>query len=666
MSQALKQKIIEELQNPDFPNLAFLYSGEVLDLAPELLEELLDQEKTDFFEKLTIENSQISFETFEDFSLLGYFFELLEHYQGVNNDEQIRKIIEDFEPKYIDFGNEVAYNKRYYEMIVYCLQHCELNQEQVRILEMSKEEYEVRGIALSESQQNILKQNNQTLSELTQKFGNNVLDSQKEFSSIITDETLISQMPEDDKEVAQKKAEEKGEIGFLFDASGSSYSSIMKYCSDREVRKYFYESRQSFATQGKHNNKKVILDILQTRQQKAHILWFADYIGLSLHFKMAESAEQIQELFAGITQKAKKKAEQEIQEIQQYFWLWEISVWDLSYYARKLREEKYALDDKELKKYFELEAVLSGMFEIIERLYGLEMKKITLDCYNPEVRIYEVYTEGKFLSYFFLDLFYRPLKRHGAWANILRENFGDKKKVVVNVANFQKGSDGKTLLTLSDVETLFHEFGHATHEMMSQSQYSELSGFNVEWDFVELPSQLLENWCRHPDGLALFARHYQTGQHMPVSMIETLQRLETFGVGNMILKQNEYSFLDLLLHSWDVPKTEEELQQKIEQNYDAISFFQRGDVYSPHTSFTHIFDGGYAAGYYSYMWAEIIEKEVWKAFLDTGDIFSQAVSSKLYDTILSQWSRKKASELFRDFMGREVQIDAFLKEKGLI
>jgi Zn-dependent oligopeptidase len=222
---------------------------------------------------------------------------------------------------------------------------------------------------------------------------------------------------------------------------------------------------------------------------------------------MADSPEHVVELFSDIAQKAKPKAETELKEITKHFNLSDISVWDMSYYGRKLREEKYALDDRELKKYFVYENVLSGMFITIQKLYGIEMKKITRESYHEDVEIYEVYKDGKFLSYFFTDYFYRTLKRQGAWANILRENYAENTKITVNVCNFQRVKGEPTLLTLSDVETMFHEFGHATHEMLSKSKYSELSGFHVEWDFVELPSQLLENWCRDRDGMKLFAKH---------------------------------------------------------------------------------------------------------------------------------------------------------------
>ena len=662
----LKEKIIGALENTDFPDLKFLYSQEVLDVSEELLEELLEKEKNEFHEKLKITEENIEFETFRDFSLLDYFFSLLEHYQGVNNDEKIRKIIETFEPKYIDFGNEIAYSTRYYEMLKYCFENRKLNNAQKRILEKSIEGYEVRGIALPQDKQNTLKEISKELSELSQKFSNNVLDSQKEFEYIITGESILSEMPEDDKSAAQKRAQEKEKTGYLFDASQWSYISIMKYCNDSDVRKDFYEARNKFGSEGKHNNRPIILKLLELREQKAKLLGFTNYGELSLKFKMADSPEQVVELFSDIAKKAKPKAQAELDEIKEHFNVTDLSVWDVTYYARKLREEKYALDDRELKKYFVYENVLSGMFQTIQKLYGIEMKKITTESYHEEVEVYEVYKDGIFLSYFFTDYFYRPLKRQGAWANIIREKYGKNKKITLNVCNFQKGEEGKTLLTLWDVETLFHEFWHATHEILSQSEYSELSGFHVEWDFVELPSQLLENWCRDRAGMKLFARHVDTGDAVPEDMLKKLELLETFGNGQMILKQNEYAMMDMSLHMWNIPKTSEELDTHIYNNYETNALFPRWDIYSPHTSFSHIFDGGYAAGYYSYMWAEIIEKEVWKAFKDSWDIFDANIAKKFHDLILSAGTTKKASELFRDFFNRDVQIDAFLKEKGLV
>jgi len=663
---SLKQQIRDELKNTDFPNLKFFYTKEALLCAPEILQELLEEEKQDFAIKLATPDTEITYELFEEFSELGYYFSILGHYQGVNNDEQIRKIIEDFEPEYIDFGNEISYSKRYFEMVKIVRNGTDLSQEQIKILDQEIESYEVRWIALDQTKQEILKKINKDLSELSQKFSNNALDSQNEFEYIITDESIISEVPDDDKAVAQKNAENKKVAWYLFDASGSSYGTIMKYCSDSSVRKHFYESRNSFATTGKYNNNPIILEILKLREQKAVLLGFKNYSELSLHFKMAESPEQVKNLFWEIAEQARPKAILELQEIREYFNLKELDIWDLGYYANKLKQEKYTFDSRELKKYFVYENVLAGLFETTQRLYNIEMKKTDIVSYSEDVEIYEVYRNGTFLSYYFTDFFYTPLKRQGAWADLLREKHGAYKKIVLNTCNFQKWTDGVTLLTLSDVETLYHEFGHAIHEMLSISEHSELSGFHVEHDFVELPSQLLENWARDEVGMKLFAKHFENWDEIPKAMLEKLKILEMFWNAQMILAQNTYAMLDMSLHSEGIPTSEAELDARVRKNAEQNSIFPVSDTYSPHTTFTHIFDWGYAAGYYSYMWAEIIEKEVWQAFKSSWDVFSPEIATKFHDLMLSAGSTKKASELFQDFFGREVSIDAFLKEKGLV
>jgi len=522
-------------------------------------------------------------------------------------------------------------------MLKIFLSSWKLDNEQLKIISESIEHFEVRGIALEKGKQ-------------------------EELKSIC----IITEIPEDDRAVARKRAEKVEKKWYLFDSSQSSYMSIMKYCSDSQVRKIFYEARQSIATKGKHNNKPIILEILALRERKAEILGFKNYAELSLKFKMAESPEQIINLFSDISGKAKPKAQAELDEICEYFNINDLQNWDVSYYANKLKQEKYDFDSKKLKEYFVFENVLSAMFETIQKLYNLQFKEIHVNVYNEDVIVYEAYKDWKFLSYFFTDYFYNDLKRPGAWANILREKFGENKKIVLNVCNFQKSVYGPTLLTLWDVETMFHEFGHATHEILSKSKYSDLSGFHVEWDFVELPSQLLENWCRDRRWMRLFAKHKDTWEMVPDEMLGKLEKLETFWNGQLVVWQNIYAMMDMMLHSESIPKSEEELDAFVHTNYDANALLPRWEVYSPHTSFTHIFDGWYAAGYYSYMWAEIIEKEVWRTFKDSWDIFSPEIAQKFHDTILSAGTTKKASDLFRDFFGRDVQIDAFLSEKWLV
>jgi len=666
MTQDIKKNIYYELENSNFPDLEFLYSHEALKLALIILEELLTKERNEFYSKLKTPDDEICFETFDDVSILEYYFWILDHYQGVHGDDDIRKIIEAFEPKYIDFGNEVAYSARYYEMLELCYSRQSLNTEQRKIISDSIERFKVRGINMQEQKQERLKIINKKLSEIAQKFSNNVVDSKKEFEYHVDDKTCIDEMPEDDKLLAKLRAEKMWKKGYLFDASQGSYMSIMKYCSDSSIRKDFYQARQMTASWWKYNNKPLILEMLSLRQEKAEILWFENYAQLSLVFKMADSPEQIIELFSDISRKAKPKAQSEIDEICEYFKLEDIQNWDIWYYANKLKQEKYSFDSKELKKYFVFENVLEWMFETIFRLYNLEFKEIQVNTYNKDVTVYKVFKDWRFLSYFFTDFFYNELKRPWAWANILRETSPKGKKIVLNVCNFQKWADGLTLLTLWDVETMFHEFGHATHEILSRSEYSQLSGFHVEHDFIELPSQLLENWCRDAQWMKLFAKHYKTWEMVPDDMLSKLKILDTFWNGQFIIGQNIYAMMDMMLHSSKVPSSEQELDEKVNQSYDTHSLLPRWEVYSPHASFTHIFDGWYAAGYYSYMWAEIIEKEVWKAFKDSGNIFSPEIAQKFHDTILWAWSIKKASQLFRDFFGRDVDINAFLEEKWLL
>jgi len=712
MSQEIIQKIRSELKNLEFPNLKFLYTEEVLSVALKVLRELLVEEKQDFEEKTSQkymgldlqslslekrENSreslwlserkdyeELSFETFRDFSELDYFFSLLSHYQWIHNDSQIREIIEIFEPEYVAFSNEIAYSKRYYEMMKYCYENIQNQnvsddwEKQLRILKHSLEVYGLRGIALTDEKQSRLKEISQKLSELTQKFGNNVLDSKKEFEYIITDDKIISDMPDDDKEVARKKAKEKGNEGFLFDASHASYSAIMKYCSDTEVRKYFYDARNQFASEGRYDNREIILEILTLRQEKAKILGKNNYGELALHFQMAESPEQVIELIENMSMRARKKAEAEIAELKEYFELKYIELWDMSYYARKLKEEKYALDEKELKKYFELTRVKEGMLSIWEKIFWLEFLRQDKReyLYAEDIELYKVIKDWKFLSYFLCDFYYNPLKRQGAWADVLRSNelsssltggsLERYSKIVLNVCNFQKWSDGKTLLTYGDVETMFHEFWHALHEILSTSEFSELSWFHVEHDFVELPSQLLENWCRHEDGLKIFARHIESGDFIPQDMIHTLWVLETFWNGYFVLKQNEYALMDMKLHIEWVPNSAADLDTKVRDIAETLSPLPLWERYSQHTTFTHIFDGGYAAGYYGYIWAEILEKSVWKKFLDSWDIFDTELSSELSEKIFEIGAQEDAKDIFYDFCNSEPSVEAFLEMKGIV
>ena len=388
---------------------------------------------------------------------------------------------------------------------------------------------------------------------------------------------------------------------------------------------------------------------------------------------MAENSEQVIDLLTNLTKKAKPKALLEIDEIKEYFSLSEINSWDMWYYSRILKEKKYSLDDKKLKEYFEFNNVQKWLFETVEKLYDIKMKKLDNNDfsrdlsdirYNENIEIYEVYKWDKFISYFMGDYFYNPNKRSWAWADELRERYLDKKSIVINNMSFVKSDDSKTLLTLSEVETLFHEFGHAIHSMLSKTKYSDLTWFQVEWDFVELPSQLLENWSNNSETIINIASHYESWEKIPSELVDSLEKLKYFWTWNSVLWQSIYSIMDMYFHSGVVFKNISELDKVFLEKVNELSIFKKDKNYKMYCSFTHIFDWWYSAWYYSYTWAEIIVSEILAIFRKEW-MYDKATAASFEKLILWAWSIRNASDMFRDFMWRDISIDAFLEEKWL-
>ncbi len=660
-------KIINELQKNNFPNLEFLFSAEALKSATEVLKFLLKEEKKEFEEFLLKDDKTLRFESFDDEWLLDYYWSLLNHYQNVNNSDEMRKIIDWFRPELQDFWNYVAYNENLYKKTVYCYENTELNSDQKRSLELRIKGFKDRGINLEETQKEQLKSLNKVGAELSNTFSNNIVDDEAGFEYVIEDFEVIKDLPEDVLENAKNNAKEKGKTGYLFDADPTGYVAILKFCSDRNIRKDFEKSHNSFASKWKFDNREIILNILKNKQEKSKILGYKNYAEMSLNSKMAESPKQIFELIQWISKKAKIKAEWEQEELKQYFQLEEIKSYDVWYYSRKYKEEKYNLDEKELKKYFEYENVLNYLHNFVNKFLGLELKEVKVPVYHDSIKVYEVHRNGEQIAYYFLDAFYRKEKRGWAWADNLREksNFGWNKKlpVVINCCNFLQSET--TLLTMRDVETLFHEFGHAIHEMVSQSELSELSWFNVEWDFVELPSQLLENWVSDRESLSQLAKHYQTGDSIPDDILDRLDDLKTYMTWAAVLGQNTFALLDMHLYSEEIPESIEKLDEKTLEIVNSYALNKRDSDYKMYCAFWHIFGGGYSAGYYSYMWAEILEADVFDKIKKDG-MFDSEVWNKLIDTLIGQWTRKKAWDLFEDFMWRNVSNEAFMERKGLV
>ena len=677
----LKQKIITELERKDFPNLNFLYSDEVLSIASELLNDLLEEEKSDFKNRLKIKNEDINFEIFNKESKLWFFWSIINHLNGVNSSDKIREIIETFESTLTDFSNVISYSKRNYEMLEILFESWRLDLEQEKIIKDDIKGYKVRWINLDKEKQDKLKKINLDLSDLSTKFSNNVLDSKKEFEYFLENDEFLKEFPESDLENAKNLAKSKNKEWYAFDSSWSCYMAILKYCSSSGIRKHFSNSHSSFASSWKFDNRENVLNLINLKDKKAKILWYKNYWELSLEFKMAKTPNEVIDLLTELSNKAKNKAIKEIEEIKDFFKLDKIESWDTGYYSRILKEKKYKLDDKKLKQYFEFENTKNALFKTVEKLYGIEMKKI-----NPlaplsggkgsstpdkgdwgvlaDIEVYEVYKWTEFISYFVWDYFYNENKRWWAWADELRDRFWNKKSIVINVLNIVKSESWKTLLTLGEVETLYHEFGHGIHSMLSKSKYSDLSWFWVERDFVELPSQILEKWSTDILAINDVASHFETWEKLWDDMLNSLGKLKYFWTWGFVLGQNTYAICDMMFHSWEDFKDVDDLDKKFLEKVNSLSIFKKEENYKMYCGFSHIFSWGYSAGYYSYMWADIIVDEIWKVFRDNW-IYNKEISSKFEKTILWAWSIKKAEEMFFDFMWREVKIDAFLEEKGI-
>lgn len=661
----MKTKLLDELQSNWILNFSLFQTPEAFAILPELLWELLEQEKADFQTLIQKNNESLTFEDFVPESQLAYLWKIINHLDAVEASEEIRAIIADFRPKYEDFVNEVAYSQPYYQKLLRASEHFEKNPDQQRWFDLTLKAFEQRGIALPAEEQAQLKNLNKQLSELGEKFQHNVVDEQSAFLLYFDDEVDFQEMPEE--LLAKMKALAGEKWGLAVNADPNLLVAVSKYCSNPKIRKQVAFQREQWASEGRFDNRPLALELLKLNQEKAKILGYTNAGEMFLWATMAQDPDQVFDFIKPISAKAMQKAKSEVQTLQEYFQLPDLPSYDLAYYTRKYKEEQYALNDEELKQYFEFESVLKWLHSFVFKFLGVELRARAESAFWSlgYERRYEVYHQGELVAYYMLDAFYRKGKRPWAWADYLREKGNGQLPIVVNVCNFQKAESWPSLLYLRDVETLFHEFGHALHAMLAGSPYAELSGFNVEWDFVELPSQLMENWVSDPEALESLAKHYQTWLPMPEKLVQTLQDLKSFMMGNWVSRQNELALLDMTLYTSAVPDSIEELDQKILEIVNQYSIFPRGEEYKMYCAFLHIFGGGYEAKYYSYMRAEFLEADVFQT-IKKAWIFNPEIGSAYKEKILIPWTRKPAAELFFDFMQRGPSDEALMKKYGLL
>ena len=475
-------------------------------------------------------------------------------------------------------------------------------------------------------------------------------------------------MPPQDVAAAAAEAKKRKVKGWVFTLSPPSYAAILRFCSDRRVRRKFFLANTAIATRGALDNRPVILRILRLRQERAKLLGFKRYADLALADRMAGSVREVEKLLDAFVPKARTRARRDIRELTRFAGIGRLEWWDLSYVGEQYRKDAFRLDERKLKSYFSAERMIDGMFFTARRLFGVTFRKMP-DA-SPDVRRYEARLEGKRIGYLLLDLFARPTKRGGAWSASLRESVYrsgtlSTHPVAINVASFGR-AHGKTPALLQHIEavTLFHEFGHALHSLLTRVPHRNLDANRVEWDFIELPSQLMENWCWEEQPLRRFARHVTSGLPLPDETLRQLRRSRQFLQGFQGHSQAEFATLDMMLHTRRPPRTVRELDALCANVARRFAVLPVPPGYRRYASFMHVFAGGYAAGYYGYLWAEALEADAFERFEKSG-LFDRRLGERYRREILAAGATRPGMESFAAFMGRKPDPQALFRKRGL-
>lgn len=594
--------------------------------------------------------------------------------------DEMQVIAQEISPMLSAFGDEILLDDELFKRIKTVFETTDqekLSTEQAMLLTKTYKSFVRNGANLDDVSKEKLKELNTKLSKLSLTFGENLLKSSNQFELWITDEKDMAGLPEGVKEAAYMSAKSKGkENSWLFTLDYPSYIPFMMYADVRTLREQFYKAfgSRSF-NKTEFSNEEIVKQIAVARHEKANLLNYASHAAIVLEERMAETPEKVYSLLNELLEYAKPIAIEELQEVQDMCNKLggpaKMERWDFSYYSEKLKNEKFAINDEILKPYFQLEKVIDGAFQTAEKLYGITFEKRNdIQTYHKDVTTYEVKDEkGKHLAVFYADFFPRESKRDGAWMTSFsgqnKYDGTEQRPQVSIVCNFTKPTETKpSLLTFNEVTTLFHEFGHALHGIFADGYFESLSGTSVYWDFVELPSQLMENWCYEKECLELFARHYKTNEVIPIELVQKIKDSANFMSGYQTLRQIGLGKLDLAWHNLT------ELPTTTVSEFEALAT-KETDLFSPlkvinsSCAFGHIFQGGYAAGYYSYKWAEVLEADTFEYFLETG-IFNKETAKKFKDNILSRGGSEHPMKLYKKFRGQEPSTKPLLRKSGLL
>ena len=565
-------------------------------------------------------------------------------------------------PLLTDYGNDIRLNEALFKRVKAIYNQREqlsLTAEQQTLLEKTYKSFTRNGANLSLDDKERLRKIDKELATLKLKFSENVLAETQHYQWVITDKNTLSGLPDFVLEMLAQEAKKRHTQGWVITLDLPVYTAVMKYADNRDLRqKLFTDYHSRCAGESAYNNEDNVLRIAQLRQTRASLLGYPNYATFALEERMAETPEKVIAFLNEQLAKDKPQALKELEELKTFSGLTDFQQWDFAYYAEKLKQERYQIDDSLLKPYLALDKAVEGMFAVAHKLYGLHFTLTKeIEKYHPEVQTYKVTDEnGDYLALFYTDFFPRAGKRNGAWMTSYKEQYrdeqgNDSRPHISIVCNFTRPTDtAPSLLTFNELTTLFHEFGHALHGMLSKVTYPSLSGTNVACDFVELPSQLMENWCYEEETLRLFATHYQTGEPLPIEWVNKVKAVEDFMKGILNVRQLNFGFLDMEWHTYphlerlENVRTFEQTVTKATQLYPPI------DVMCISPAFSHIFSGGYAAGYYSYKWSEALEEDALEIFKEAG-FFNKTVATRFRKEILERGSSEKESILYKRFRG---------------
>lgn len=671
--------LMQELKLPDFAQFDAKQIPSQLEQqladSKQAIAALLEQDKPSY-QQLVPPLEQID-------DAIGELWGPLSHLHSVANTDEVREAYDACLPLVTEYSTWLSQNATLYSALQRLADSDEfgqLNQAQQQDIELQLRDFRLAGVALSAEDKQIYAQLKQELAQLSAQFSNQLMDATDAWNMQFDDTERLQGLPESALAQAQQLAQSKDQQGYMLNLDFACYFAVMSFADDRELRRSLYEAFNTRASDqgphaGKYDNSALMEELVSKRHALANLVGFDNYADYSVASKMADSGDQVLGFLEDLAQQCKPLAEQEMAQLQAFATQQggaQLEAWDVAYYSEKLRQARYDLSQEALKPYFAFPKVQAGLFAIVERLFGIQVEAVSdVSTWHDDVSFYRISRDGAAVGYFYFDLFAREQKRGGAWMNDCRgrQMLADGQQqlpVAYLVCNFAPATaDKPALLTHSDVVTLFHEFGHGLHHMLTNISVAGVSGINgVPWDAVELPSQMLENWAWEKESLMMFARHYDSEEQLPEDLLQKMLAAKHFQSAMFMVRQLEFGLFDLRLHRHydaDAPQSVQQVLDQVRQQVAVVTppswnRFQHG--------FAHIFAGGYAAGYYSYMWADVLAADVFERFLADG-IFNQQTGQDYWQKLLGQGGSKGAMELFVDFMGREPDVAALIRSKGL-